>query len=114
MSLEAGKPDVLAALILNYRALSENALSERLKRKGFSAGVIEPVLSELKDLRLIDDSELAKSMAHARLKNQKHGAFRIRQDMAKRGIQRAMADEALKQAETELAGEVPDEIGRAY
>ena len=101
-------------LLLGYRTLSQNALKERLRRRGYAVKVIDGVLEELKAMKLLDDAGLARSMAESRLKGALVGDARVRSDMLRRGIPRETADSALAEANRDPGNEVPSEEERAY
>ena len=103
-----------AYMYLNYRALSEGALSDRLKKKGFGPRVVESVVAKLKELKLIDDARLAKDSAESRLKGRLLGDRRVKEDLIRKGIPDSLADEAVREAQKGPAGAVPDEDERAY
>jgi regulatory protein len=103
-----------AMLFLSYRPRSQREMSERLKRKGFEPEVTAAVLEDLKNLRLIDDSQFARDLAESRIKNRLQGDARVREDLIRKGIDRKLAEDAVRDLSDAEREDVPDEDERAY
>jgi len=77
--------------LLSYQARSESELSERLKKKGYSAATIKQVLADLKRLNLVNDMEFARSWTESRLRSRPMSAASIRWELLGRGIDEKIA-----------------------
>lgn len=103
-----------AQLFLSYRSRSEKEMRERLKRKKFALAVIDSVIQELKEHRLINDLEMAKVFAESSLKTRLWGKHRVRQDLLRKGIEPKLAETIVEEAASESGGEIPSEEERAW
>ncbi len=91
-----------ALRLLKFRARSEQEMAERLEKKGFSADLAQQTVSRLRELNLLNDAALARDMTESRRRGGR-GDHRIRQELRKRGLPRAVVDQAM--------GGVPAESG---
>ncbi len=92
-------------LLLSYRARSEKELRQRLTKKGYSPGVMERVLTELKQQGLVDDEKLARDYVVARVTIGHKGTHQVKQELLKMGFKPEAIIAALQSApdETEAA-----------
>lgn len=85
-----------AARQLSYRALSKESLRGKLLDKGISEDAAEYALAWLCERGLMDDAAFAKSVVCS-YQNRGYGPLRIRQELKKRGVQRAEAESAMQE-----------------
>lgn len=81
-----------AFLLLKFRLRSEGEIAERLKRKKFSAQIIQEVVSFLKAKNFINDKIFAKAWLNARLKRSL-GLCRIKQELRQKGIEQELIEQ---------------------
>ena len=89
-----------AFLLLKFRLRSEKELLGRLKQKGFSEESSQDTVNFLKDKQFIDDRVFARGWVASRLKRP-FGLRRIRQELARKGLDKQVIEEALIQAKEE-------------
>jgi regulatory protein len=82
-----------ALKLLSYRGRSEKEIRERLRKKGFSKTVAASSINELKDLKLIDDMALAKTLKREALSSRLLSQKGAKIFMLQRGIPRDIVDE---------------------
>jgi regulatory protein len=88
-----------ALRLLGQREHSLRELKDKLVRKGIDRHVAELVTDDLRGRGLQSDVRFAESLVRGRV-SRGHGPLRIRQELAKRGVDEAVADEVM----TETAG----------
>ena len=72
-------------------------LAAKLRERGYDPGVIEPLIAELRERRLLDDERYAGHfVAYHRARG--HGPVRIRHELGQAGVQSALVDAALEVA----------------
>jgi regulatory protein len=79
---------------LARRALSRREIAQRLERKGFGAGAIRAEVARLAAAGLLDDAELARSVARYQLQEAR-GRRSVAAVLRRRGVDREAAKEAL-------------------
>lgn len=95
--------------LLAIRAHSERELQQKLTQKGFGRDLIESVMADLRDQRLLDDREFASGYARSRLLTKPMGMKLLRQELWQKGI----SDEVIGQTLREVYSEKnPEEIAR--
>jgi regulatory protein len=107
----AGRADKAyrAALrLVQARPRSTAELRERLQRKQFAPDVIEQTLERLRRIELLDDSAFARFWIENRNTCRPRGKQALRSELHRKGIDRAVIDTALDDAEL-----VGDEQARA-
>lgn len=87
---------------LAQRALTEQELGARLRRRGADDDLAEVVLSRLRELGYLNDAALARSATTRR----GVGTMRVKQDLARRGVDRHTIEDAL--ASRDLDAEAED------
>ena len=87
-----------AARLLGQRERSVAEMRGRLARRGFSAHVIETVLTRLHDLGYLDDAVFARHWVEGRQRASPRGARRLRAELAQKGVARPTADDAVQTA----------------
>jgi regulatory protein len=97
-----------ALQLLNARPRSERELREKLARKGFAPEACDAALERLRKAGLVDDAAFARYWVENRLAFRPKGAAALRDELARKGIDRSLAEATL--ADDELVG---DEAARA-
>jgi regulatory protein len=94
----------LAYGYLNRRDRTEAQVRRRLEQHGVDAPAIEEAIETLVDQGYLDDSRFARLFAQDKRELEQWGSDRIRRTLLDRGINRELADEALRAepSETEL------------
>jgi regulatory protein len=87
-----------ALATLGARARSSADLRRYLKTKEFTDEQIAPVIEKLTALGLLDDLEYARTFARARMNPSRGlGPRRVAADLARKGVPRELAEQALKE-----------------
>ncbi len=95
--------------LLAMRAHSERELQQKLTQKGFGRDLIESVMADLRNQRLLDDREFARGYARSRLLTKPMGVRLLRHELWQRGI----SDEVIGQTLREVYSEKnPEDIAR--
>lgn len=84
-----------ALRLLETRPRSEREIRDRLRQKSYQPEQIEGVVIRLRDLGLIDDQTFAKMWVDNRTANKPKGAQALRQELARKGVDRAIVDATL-------------------
>jgi regulatory protein len=92
-----------AFLLLSYKARTTAELEKRLTRKGFPPDIVDATIKRLAELKMVDDAGFARQFVEDRVNIGHRGRLRIRAELAKRGVERAHIDSALKEAPDEVA-----------
>lgn len=79
---------------LSRRALTVLEVEKRLERKAFSREEIAETLARLLEWGYLDDRRLA--VAYAKNRASRYSQQRIRLELIRRGVERALADEAVQ------------------
>ncbi len=103
----AEKARASALQLLGRREHTGRELRDKLAKRGYGKETIEPVLTELAEQGVLDESRFAEAFAHSRVQRGQ-GPVRIAQEMRERGVPG-------EQIETALAGLEVDwvELARA-
>lgn len=91
----------LAAQQLSYRALSAQALREKLLDKGMDEQSTDYALAYLTEHNLLSDADYAQSVVRS-YTNRGYGVQRVKQELHKRGVGREDADMALEAHEPDF------------
>src|SRR2546428_2447343 len=75
-----------ALKLLERTRRTRSDLARRLREKGYASAVIEPVLTRLAEVGLVDDVEYARAFLEARARRRTAGRRRLEQDLRARGI----------------------------
>ncbi|MDH3197055.1 MAG: RecX family transcriptional regulator [Candidatus Krumholzibacteria bacterium] len=81
--------------LLARRARSRHELSTALAAMAIVERVRGGILAELEEQGLVDDARFAREYVHARAEARAEGPHRLRRDLRKRGVARAVIDEVL-------------------
>jgi regulatory protein len=84
-----------ALRLLGFRARSCDELRRRLERKGYEGVVIDEVLEELADAKLLDDAEFTRAWVEARTTGRPMGRQRIAWELRQKGVDPETIGEAL-------------------
>ena len=84
-----------ALKLLGFRARSVAELRRQLLRKGEPAADVEAALVRLQQRKYLDDADFARQFARTKLLAAGSSRRRIVQELARRGIGRELADQAL-------------------
>ena len=85
-----------ALQLLNARGYSTSNLRRKLSTK-FERAEVDAAIARLEDARLLDDHRFAVEFTRSRLMGRGASMRRIRQDLARRGIERSIADTAVEE-----------------
>lgn len=86
-----------ALRLLSIRPRSVREISDRLARKGFERTAVEAVVADLAELGLLDDRKFARDWIENRQHFRPTGAVRLRQELFVKGIDREIADQAVRE-----------------
>ena len=87
-----------AARLLASRPRTEHELRERLARDGFETPEIERALDWARDAGYLDDAALAQRWIAARAARRGYGRGRLMAELARRGVDRDVAEAAWRRA----------------
>lgn len=96
---EAHRAHEKALYLLEYRSRSRKELKDRLRRE-VGDETAENTVSHMEELGLVDDEAYARQLAHNLAQSKRFAPRRIRQELAARGIDRDVAEEAAQSART--------------
>lgn len=82
--------------LLAVRDRSEDELRARLRIKGYGKRRIDEVIESLKGKGYIDDNRFAKDWIKNRSLSNQKGAFAIRDELLKKGIDKALIEDIMK------------------
>lgn len=80
---------------LSYRARSEKEIRDHLTKKEYDENLIDLAINFCKDKGYIDDLSFAKSYVRDRVNLNKHGSYRIKYDLQKKGVSRDIIDKVV-------------------
>ena len=93
-------------LLLAHRARGRTELARRLTRLGMPAEAVQAALDRLAQLGYLDDAAFARQLARGRMLASGQSRHRIRSELLRKGVDRAVADDAIDET---LAAEDVDE-----
>jgi regulatory protein len=88
--------------MLGRRELSEAQVRQRLARREHSDDDIDAAVARLKDERALDDVRVAEAIARTQLAIRGRGRLRVRQEIERAGIGKALARQAVDAAFAEV------------
>lgn len=94
-----------ALYLLEHRAHSKRELVEKIARTAASQEAAQAAADRLEEIGLVDDGAYAESYARELFVRKKFGARRVRQELARKGIDREIIDQMLAQYEDQDVGE---------
>ena len=83
-----------AASIIGYRMYTCHEVEDKLKRKGIDAETAERVVSEFAAAGILDDVAYAEAYVQAAVSIGGKGAYRIKQELYKKGVASSIIDAA--------------------
>lgn len=98
----ASDPFAAALRLLTRRDRSEAELRDKLKQFGFSAAAIESAIEKCRGYNYLDEQRYALERARAMLRSGRGVGRKVLIDLRRRGIQEAIASQALAEASREF------------
>jgi regulatory protein len=86
---------------LEARARSAAEVRKRLLLHGYRADLVEGAIERLTELGMIDDAAFARAWVESRDRARPRGERALRQELARKGIDRAITDETLDDREVD-------------
>ncbi|HYY44583.1 MAG TPA: regulatory protein RecX [Actinomycetota bacterium] len=87
-----------AGRFLARRAHSRHELRDKLRRAGFGDDAVDAALERADELGLVDDAEFAHAFVARRLSRSPLGCEALVGELGRRGIDRSLAEEAVRRA----------------
>jgi regulatory protein len=81
--------------MLAFRARSSSELTRSLVRKGEEKAHVAWAIERLQEQGLLDDAAFARAFTRAKVVGGKQSRRRVQQDLARKGVSRTVADEAI-------------------
>ena len=81
---------------IEKRMQSRDELKKKLTKNEYGPTVIESVLTQLEELNYVNDARYAESRAESAAKYKHHGPNRARMELAKKGVERETARQAVE------------------
>lgn len=88
--------------MLESHARSARDLRKRLILKGEPAALVDKAIVRLIELRYLDDAAYARMVARSKIENAGLSGHRLRQELFRRGIDRTVAEDALREVSEEM------------
>lgn len=96
----------VALRFLETRPRSVAEVRERLRTKGVDSAAVEVTIARLTDLGLLDDATFTRFWVENRLTCRPRGAHALRDELRRKGVDRAVIDAAL--SEQQVAADEPE------
>ena len=93
--MEFDKAKKFAAYLLSSKTYTCKEMYQKLIIKKFDSEVAEQIVSKLCEAGVLNDEEYAKMYVHDAVNIHMKGAFRIRQELLKKGVASSLIDKAL-------------------
>ncbi len=101
--------------LLRYRPRTEAELRRALKRRGFSAEIVEAVLAEAKEMRWVDDQAFARLWVEQRSRSRPRATWVLARELRERGIDEAVIEASLEEVDdVRLAQAAAEKAWRRY
>lgn len=97
---------------LAYRARSREELVRHLRRKSHEAGAVEFAVTRCEQLGYLDDLSFARSFVRDRVRLKPRGRYRLRQELAVKGVSAEVADAAISEVLREEGTSEPELLRR--
>ena len=81
--------------MLRARLFSRKELTDKLRRKGYSAEAAERAVRAIEELGYISDEEYAEAFVESRLRSKPKGRLALRRELSERGIDKATIERTL-------------------
>ncbi|NMN99905.1 regulatory protein RecX [Gordonia sp. TBRC 11910] len=95
-----------ALRLLGIRARSRDEMRKRLQRRGFEESEIESVMTRLDAAGLLDDADFAGEWVRARHSTSGKGRIALRHELAAKGVDKAIVEEALAGVDPDAEREI--------
>ncbi|MFH1593334.1 MAG: regulatory protein RecX [Candidatus Omnitrophota bacterium] len=86
-----------AQRLLGIRPRSEEELTDKFRKKGYSGADVFQVVSSLKEKGIIDDSRFARLWIESRLRSSPKGEMLLRRELKQKGISSEIIEKALSE-----------------
>jgi regulatory protein len=83
--------------LLNHRVYSEKEIVDKLRQKGYDDRIVAAVVSELKQLSLIDDLSFARAFVSDRIRLKPEGSFKVAHELRQKGISKEIIEQVLRE-----------------
>ena len=84
-----------AARFLGYRPRSESEVRDRMRERGYTAGVVSKVIARLRELELLDDAAFARYWAENREEFSPRGRRLMEIELRQKGLDRETIEQAV-------------------
>lgn len=102
---QAEKALLAAMRLLDARPRAAAEIRLRLRRKQFPPEAIDGALARLADLRLVDDAAFSRYLIESRQGFRPRGRLAIRDELRRKGVERAVIDAALEEQQEQPEAE---------
>jgi regulatory protein len=99
--------------LLGFRPHSQKELEQKLRQK-YSVEASERAARRVADMGLIDDAEYARSLARSLFGRKGFAAFRVKQELLRRGVSRELAEQAVEEEEPDPKEEIRRVVRKKY
>lgn len=99
--------------LLARREHSQYELRLKLWRRGFEDDLVDEVISELRDEDLLSDARYAEAYVASRV-SRGFGPIRIRGELQQRGVDEALAEDAVANADCDWEANAADQLRRRF
>ena len=102
---EVDDPAVVLAAAMRFLEARSRSIAEvrrRLTGAGYRADLVEGAISRLAELGVLDDEAFARGWVESRDRARPRGERALRQELARKGIDREVTDETLADREVDL------------
>lgn len=116
LSSNASNPFATALRLLTRRDRSEAELRQKLQQFGFCTSAIDETINKCREYNYLDDQRYAKERARSFMRNGRGVGQKIRQDLRRRGINEALTEQAIENAEAEFSSDqiLRDQLSRRF
>ncbi len=101
-----------ALTIINFAPQMEKSLTDKLKKKGYKAGVIKEVIDYLKELNLLDDENTSINYINSLITNKYYGYNLLLKKLYEKGLDRVKAKNLIESTIIDIDAEI--EIIKKY
>lgn len=103
-----------ACHLLDERDYSCTMLYRKLMQTYRDKELCERIIASLREGGYLDDRRYAEKLAEFLVERKRYGIFRAKQEMLRRGIDKALAEEMLEELEDEAEDNLPEVLERKY
>ena len=94
-------PLTYALFLLSRRGRTKMEVHQKMMEKGYSEAEIQTAITQLTEMRLLDDRTYAKNYVRDKIAIYRRGGFRIGLELYKKGVSKEIIDEALQEVAPE-------------